>query len=186
LNALELTALVKHPLILYLLSPKTRTMNKKKVVNNFLAGLNGLTALASTWFFISHSSIPFNVWLVVNFTVLVQFVTIPVLLEEKKEFLYALVPALLYFGLGGLFLFSWQGLSLIAHASHLVAVGTAVYAFSMASESSDPRALEDLRDGLWFGVLLVLVMELLVFPLMAGSLSAETLSTLEEIGFKKV
>lgn len=96
---------------------KIWTMYKKLGIA--IAILNVLAALNSTWFFFGLAKVSFTEWIFFNACApsVVLFFLGYVL---KNRIIQAMsVPALAFFGVGGMFVFGWTGTAIISQIGHL-------------------------------------------------------------------
>ena len=94
-----------------------------KRIQTILAGLLLLLTIQSSYFFLVMKEVPFLTWIcfnacaVANFTFLVGFMVF--LVKGNKTIMYVAILPLFFFGTGGLFVFPWDKMFLIAQISHL-------------------------------------------------------------------
>ncbi|MDI6639469.1 MAG: hypothetical protein QMD78_01460, partial [Methanocellales archaeon] len=89
--------------------------------------------------------------------------TIIALLTDRKVFMNATVPLLMYFGFGGLFRFSWSEYMLQAQINHLIMTITAIYVVFVTIKSGR-EGTRKLALGLGVGVLMLMVLMFYVYP----------------------
>jgi hypothetical protein len=96
-------------------------MNKLRII---LAVLLLLVTLQGSWYFLGmrHSGIKswlmFNACAVANITFLIGVAVF--FISGSRTIMYLAVLPMFFFGTGGLFVFPWSGMNIIAQVSHLV------------------------------------------------------------------
>ena len=71
-----------------------------------------------------------------------------------------MVPFLIYFGTGGLFLFNWSSIMLQAQFTHILMTITAIY---IVLSSLDDK--KKMLVGFTIGIVAILILTILVFPI---------------------
>lgn len=89
--------------------------------------LISVNALWSTFVFLVFLKVPVYYWVFLNICAPTIYLTIATLLFTNKVFMNAMIPFLIYFGTGGLFLFSWSSIMLQAQFTHILMTITAIY-----------------------------------------------------------
>jgi len=123
-----------------------------------LAILNGSMSVWASLVFLVFLRLDVVSWIMVNTCSPAQFATVLGLASERRVLLGATVPWLLFFGFGGLFVFSWSRYMIVAQTSHIIMTVTAV--FILASAAKD-RRVGALLTGILIGVLALIPFRLL-------------------------
>lgn len=112
-----------------------------------------LVTIQSTFFFLKKLKfsvlewIVFNACAVANITYLSGYILF--LLFAEKILMYAAVLPLVFFGTGGLFVFSWKGMNIIPQISHLIMTLNAAYVVWLAFGTGDFKVAS---VGLFIGI----------------------------------
>jgi len=104
-------------------------------------------------------NVPIYYWVFLNICAPTIYLTVIALLFKNKVFMNAMVPFLIFFGTGGLFMFSWSPIMLQAQLTHILMTITAIY---IALSSLDAK--KKMLLGFTIGIVAVLLLEILVFP----------------------
>ena len=103
---------------------------KNQIINKtgwIIVILNVLAILNATWYFLGMAKFPFQGWIFFNACTPSIVLFLIGFLLKNSYVMSASLPFLLYFGGGGLFVFSWTGTSVIAQVSHILMVLSASY-----------------------------------------------------------
>jgi len=119
-----------------------------------------VNALWSTFVFLVFLRVPVYYWVFLNICAPTIYLTIAALLFKNKVFMNAMVPFLIYFGTGGLFVFNWSSIMLQAQFTHMLMTITAVY---IVLSSLDAK--KKILVGFMVGIIVILILTLLVFPI---------------------
>jgi hypothetical protein len=122
--------------------------------------LNLINAVYSTFIFLVFLQVPVYYWIFLNICAPIQFFTIAGLLLGNRKVTSVAVPLLIFFGFGGLFVFSWSGYMIQAQLNHILMTITAVYIFWMNLEDKRTLAI-----GVSLGVVVVLMLTLFALPM---------------------
>ncbi len=125
-----------------------------------LITLNLINAVFSTFVFLVFLGVPVYYWFFLNICAPTQFLTIIALLMRNKVLMNIATPLLLYFGFGGLFIFSWSGYMLQAQLNHILMTITAVYIFLLSLSDK-----QKLITGISIGVVIILILQIFFFPI---------------------
>lgn len=136
---------------------------KQNIIKMILIALNLIMAVFATFIFLVFLKVSPFIWLGVNICSPIQYLTIIALLTDRKVFMNATVPLLMYFGFGGLFRFSWSGYMLQAQINHLIMTITAIYVVFVTIKSGR-EGTRKLALGLGVGVLMLMVLMFYVYP----------------------
>ena len=104
--------------------------------------------------------VPVYYWGFLNICAPTIYLTIAALLFKNKVFMNAMVPLLIYFGTGGLFVSSWSSIMLQAQFTHILMTATAIYIVL-----SSLYAKKKMLLGIVIGMAATLTLTLLVFPI---------------------
>jgi len=119
-----------------------------------------VNAFWSTLVFLVFLKIPVYYWVFLNICAPTIYLTIAALLFKNKVFMNAMVPFLIYFGTGGLFLFNWSSIMLQAQFTHILMTITAIY---IVLSSLDAK--KKMLVGFTIGIIAILILTILVFPI---------------------
>ena len=119
-----------------------------------------VNALWSTFVFLVFLKVPVYYWVFLNICAPTIYLTIAALLFKNKVFMNAMVPFLIYFGTGGLFLFNWSSIMLQAQFTHILMTITAIY---IVLSSLDDK--KKMVVGFTIGIVAILILTILVFPI---------------------
>jgi len=119
-----------------------------------------VNALWSTFVFLVFLRVPVYCWVFLNICAPTIYLTIAALLFKNKVFMNAMVPFLMYFGTGGLFLFNWSSIMLQAQFTHILMTITAIY---IVLSSLDDK--KKMIVGFTIGIVAILILTILVFPI---------------------
>jgi len=119
-----------------------------------------VNALWSTFVFLVFLRVPVYYWVFLNICAPTIYLTIAALLFKNKVFMNAMVPFLMYFGTGGLFLFNWSSIMLQAQFTHILMTITAIY---IVLSSLDDK--KKMIVGFTIGIVAILILTILVFPI---------------------
>lgn len=84
-----------------------------------IAVLNLLASLNSTWFFLGMAKVSIVEWMFFNACAPAVILYLIGYVTRNKIIQAMAIPALAFFGTGGLFVFGWRGGELFAQASHI-------------------------------------------------------------------
>jgi hypothetical protein len=121
-----------------------------KTAGVIIAGLNLLAILNSAWFFLVIARFPVLTWLCFNACAPSVVIFLAGFLFQSRMLMAASLPFLFYFGGGGLFVFGWQGTSLIAQAGHILMVVACIY---IIAEITKAKAWKKAIYGLLAGII---------------------------------
>jgi len=96
-------------------------------VRIFLIFANGICAVSAGFLFLYFLNYDFTSWVIANVSSLLQLLVVFFLIFGKKTLMNVLVPFLLFYGGGGLFLFDWSSTAMPVQISHSIMVLTALY-----------------------------------------------------------
>jgi len=119
-------------------------------IAKLLVILNGAMAVWASLVFLMFLRPDLLSWIMLNTCSPTQFVTILALATKRRLVMNAAVPWLLFFGFGGLLVFSWSGYMLVAQVSHLIMTVTAVLILVVAVKE---RKFRTLATGIAIGVI---------------------------------
>jgi phosphate starvation-inducible membrane PsiE len=119
-------------------------------IAKLLVTLNGAMAVWASLVFLGFLRLDLLSWIMLNTCSPTQFVTIVALATQRRLVMNAVVPWLLFFGFGGLLIFSWSGYMIVAQISHLIMTITAVFVLVLAVKE---RKFKALITGIAIGVL---------------------------------
>jgi len=119
-----------------------------------------VNALWSTFVFLVFLKVPVYYWVFLNICAPTIYLTIVALLLENKVFMNAMIPFLIFFGTGGLFMFNWSSIMLQAQLTHILMTITAIY---IVLSSLDAK--RKMLVGFAIGIVVVLILTSLVFPI---------------------
>ncbi len=103
--------------------------------------LNGALAVWATFVFLGFLRLDLLSWIMLNTCSPTQFAAILALASGKRGPMNAIVPWLVFYGFGGLFVFGWTGHMIVAQISHLIMTATAVYVLVTTAKERRFRAL---------------------------------------------
>ena len=112
--------------------------------------LNSAVAVWASLAFLVFLRLDLLSWIMLNTCSPTQFATILGLATRNRLLTTAAVPWLLFFGFGGLLIFSWSGYMLVAQISHTIMTITAVF---ILARTAKERKFTVLIIGLAIGVL---------------------------------
>jgi len=118
-----------------------------------------INALWSTFVFLVFLKVPVYYWVFLNICAPTIYLTAAALLLKNEIFMNAMVPFLIFFGTGGLFVFNWSSIMLQAQFTHILMTITAIY-IMLLSLGSKKKLI-----GITIGIIAVLILTLLVFPI---------------------
>jgi len=121
-----------------------------KTAGFIIAGLNLLAILNAAWYFLGIARFSLLAWLCFNACTPSVIIFLLGFLLQSRMLMAASLPFLLYFGGGGLFVFGWQGTSLIAQVGHLLMISAVIY---VIAEITKANAWKKALYGLIAGVL---------------------------------
>lgn len=119
-----------------------------------------VNALWSTFVFLVFLKVPVHYWAFLNICAPTIYLTITALFLKNKVFMNAMVPFLIFFGTGGLFVFNWSSIMLQAQFTHILMTITAIY---IVLSSLDAK--KKIFAGFTIGIIAILILTLLVFPI---------------------
>ena len=119
-----------------------------------------VNALWSTFVFLVFLKVPIYYWIFLNICAPTIYLTIAALLLKNEVFMNAMVPFLIYFGTGGLFVFSWSSIMLQAQFTHILMTITAIY---IVLSSLDDK--KKMLVGFTIGIIAILILTLVAFPI---------------------
>ena len=90
-----------------------------KKLGIIIAVLNLLASLNSTWFFLGMAKVSLIEWIFFNACAPSVFLYLMGYVTRNKIIQAMSIPALAFFGTGGLFVFGWRGGELIAQVGHI-------------------------------------------------------------------
>jgi len=96
-------------------------------VRIFLIFANGICAVSGGFLFLYFLNYNFTSWVMANVSSILQVLVVIFLIFGKKTLMNVLVPFLLFYGGGGLFLFDWSSRAMPVQISHSIMVLTALY-----------------------------------------------------------
>lgn len=129
-----------------------------------------VNALWSTFVFLVFLKVPFYYWIFLNICAPTIYLTTAALLIKNKVFMNVMVPFLIYFGTGGLFVFSWSSIMLQAQFTHILMTITAIY---IVLSSLDEK--KKMLVGLTLGIIAILIVTLLAFPIVFSNPEVATI-----------
>lgn len=121
--------------------------------------LNLANAVYSTFVFLVFLHVPVQYWVFLNICAPIQFFTIIALLIKNKVLMNVAIPLLVFFGFGGLFIFSWSGYMIQAQLNHILMTITAIWIFLMSLENKRKMMI-----GISIGIIIVLILQLFILP----------------------
>ncbi|MFA5839022.1 MAG: hypothetical protein WC890_00020 [Candidatus Margulisiibacteriota bacterium] len=98
-----------------------------KRVGIVIVVLNTLASLNSTYFFLVMAKVSFIEWLFFNACAPSVLLFLIGYLSKNKIVQAMAIPALAFFGVGGLFVFGWQGSELFAQVGHLCMTSAVIW-----------------------------------------------------------
>lgn len=108
------------------MKPELKTWQQKAglavVIASIILGINGAV------YFLAAQNFTITEWLFFNICAPSTLVFITGYFLNKKILMTSAIPFLFFFGTGGMFVFSWQGTSIIAQINHLLMTAMIVYA----------------------------------------------------------
>ena len=90
-----------------------------KILGITIAILNALAALNSTWFFLGMAKVTPTEWFFFNACAPAIALFLVGYIFKDKMIQSMSIPALAFFGLGGMFVFPWTGMNIIAQIGHI-------------------------------------------------------------------
>ena len=120
-----------------------------------------LNALWSTLVSLIFLKVPVYYWFFLNICAPIIYLTVVALLLKNEFFMNAMVPFLIYFGTGGLLIFGWSPVMLQAQFTCILMTITAIYIVL-----SSLHAKRKMLEGFIWGIIAVLILTLLVFPIL--------------------
>jgi len=84
-----------------------------------IAILNALSAINSTWFFLGMAKVSLIEWIIFNACAPSIILFLIGYLLKNKIIQAMSIPALAFFGVGGMFVFPWTGMNIIAQVGHI-------------------------------------------------------------------
>lgn len=120
-----------------------------------------VNALWSTFVFLVFLKVPVYHWVFLNICAPIIYLTIAALLLKNEFLMNAMVPFLIYFGTGGLFVFGWAPVMLQAQFTRILMTITAIYIVL-----STLHAKKKILEGFIWGIIAVLILTFLVFPIL--------------------
>jgi hypothetical protein len=91
-----------------------------KILGITIAVLNTLAALNSTWFFLGLAKVSPIEWFFFNACTPAIALFLLGYIAKDKMIQAMSIPALAFFGLGGMFVFPWTGMNIIAQIGHIM------------------------------------------------------------------
>lgn len=148
--------------------------------------LNFFFAAYSTIIFTIFLQVPVWLWIFLNICAPSQFLTIAGIIgdiKEKSVIIYqmSLVPFLLFFGTGGMFTFPWTGFMLMSQISHITMTITWILITYLNFRKTEENKILKLCIGLGIGTVLIIILNLIVFPIVFSNNIAQDL--LNQMGF---
>jgi len=119
-----------------------------------------VNAFWSSFVFLVFLKVPVYYWFFLNICAPTIYLTTAALLSKNKVFMNAMVPFLIYFGTGGLFLFNWSSIMLQAQFTHILMTITAIYIVLLSLDSKKKMLV-----GFTVGIIAILILTILVFPI---------------------
>ena len=156
-------------------------VKKRGTFRIVLVVLNAILAGWATFVFLVFLKFSLLAWLMMNICSPTQFLVIIGLLSKRKILMNVSVPLLLFFGFGGLFMFSWSGHMVVAQISHLVMSVTAIYILTVSIRDKE---IKKMLIGLGIGILVLVLLQFVVFPWYYAHPDPEVLEMMKEMGFK--
>jgi len=120
-----------------------------------------VNALWSTFVFLVFLKVPVYHWVFLNICAPIIYLTIAALLLKNEFLMNAMVPFLIYFGTGGLFVFGWAPVMLQAQFTRILMTIIAIYIVL-----SSLHAKRKMLEGFIWGIIALLILTLLVFPIL--------------------
>ncbi len=147
---------------------------------------NLVFALWSTLVFLVFLHVPVHLWLLLNICAPTQYITIVAMVFELKNKRYlswqiAMACFLFRFGTGGMFVFPWDGYMLTSQFSHIFMTLLALFIIYIAVVSEDPLKKKKTLLGLIIGIIIILMIDLVVFPI--GFMDPIAVEMMESMGF---
>lgn len=98
-----------------------------KKIGITIAILNALASVNSSWFFLGMAKVSLIEWIFFNACAPSVFLYLIGYLLKNKVIQAMAIPALTFFGTGGLFVFGWSGGELIAQVGHILMTAAVIW-----------------------------------------------------------
>jgi hypothetical protein len=96
-----------------------------------IAILNALAIINSTKYFLFNAGFSVPAWLAFNVCAPSVMLYLAGFFSKKRSIMATSLPFLLFFGVGGFFVFGWSGYALFAQIGHIFMASAAVYTITV-------------------------------------------------------